>query len=63
MLRSPDQVDKDGLPLLPQPSDDPEDPLNWPQKWKWFVLLQASTLAFLGVGPKPKDEGEPDRRS
>jgi hypothetical protein len=23
------KVDKYGLPLIPQPSDDPADPLNW----------------------------------
>ena len=24
------KLDKTGLPLSPQPSDDPADPLNWP---------------------------------
>jgi hypothetical protein len=42
------KLDQHGLPLIPQPSDDPLDPLNWSQGWKWFILLQASTLAFLG---------------
>lgn len=42
------KLDEQGLPLIPQPSDDPLDPLNWSQRWKWYILLQASTLAFLG---------------
>ncbi|KIM85604.1 hypothetical protein PILCRDRAFT_65721 [Piloderma croceum F 1598] len=39
------KVDKYGLPLIPQPSDDPADPLNWSNG---AVLLQASILAFMG---------------
>ncbi|KIK56938.1 hypothetical protein GYMLUDRAFT_173749, partial [Collybiopsis luxurians FD-317 M1] len=41
-------VDRNGLPLSPQPSDDPEDPLNWPLSYRIFVLLQASLLSSLG---------------
>jgi hypothetical protein len=42
------KLDKHGLPLIPQPSDDPSDPLNWPQWLKIAILLQASTMALLG---------------
>lgn len=33
--------------LIPQPSDDPEDPLNWPWKKKITTLFVMSTIAFL----------------
>ena len=41
-------LDKNGFPLRPQPTDDPLDPLNWPAWLKLAVLLQVSFLAFLG---------------
>lgn len=33
--------------LIPQPSDDPDDPLNWPNKKKLAILFTMSTIAFL----------------
>ncbi|EXJ68585.1 uncharacterized protein A1O5_08379 [Cladophialophora psammophila CBS 110553] len=42
------KLDKRGLPLVPQPSDRRDDPLNWSPMLKLFVLLQVSWLAFLG---------------
>ncbi|KAJ7163021.1 MFS general substrate transporter [Mycena filopes] len=42
------KVDRHGLPLIPQPSSDPSDPLNFPQWLKIAVLLQVSFLAGLG---------------
>ncbi|KAJ6514980.1 MFS general substrate transporter [Mycena vitilis] len=42
------KLDKTGLPLVPQPSDDASDPLNFPQWLKVAVLLQVSFLALLG---------------
>ena len=42
------KLDKHGLPLIPQPSEDPSDPLNWPQWLKIAILIQVSTLALLG---------------
>ncbi|KAF7356451.1 MFS general substrate transporter [Mycena venus] len=42
------KLDKTGLPLIPQPSDDASDPLNFPQWLKIAVLLQVSFLALLG---------------
>ncbi|KAJ7043769.1 MFS general substrate transporter [Mycena alexandri] len=50
-LGKPEQglkLDKTGLPLIPQPSDDASDPLNFPQWLKIAVLLQVSFLALLG---------------
>jgi MFS family permease len=39
----------DGLPLVPQPSDDPYDPLNWPVVQKLGILF---VICFLGlIGP------------
>ncbi|KAJ6511888.1 MFS general substrate transporter [Mycena vitilis] len=43
------KVDKHGLPLIPQPSTDPSDPLNFPQWLKIAILLQVSFL--VGLGP------------
>lgn len=42
------KLDKHGLPLIPQPSDDPSDPLNWPQWLKIAILLQVSAVALIG---------------
>ncbi|KAJ7759138.1 MFS general substrate transporter [Mycena metata] len=42
------KLDKTSLPLVPQPSDDASDPLNFPQWLKIAVLLQVSFLALLG---------------
>ncbi|KAF9067103.1 MFS general substrate transporter, partial [Rhodocollybia butyracea] len=43
------KLDNYGVPLTPQPSDDPEDPLNWSGIYRVFLLLQVSALAFLGT--------------
>ncbi|KAK6074151.1 hypothetical protein SCUP234_08030 [Seiridium cupressi] len=42
------KLDKHGLPLVPQPTERRDDPLNWSPSLKLFVLLQVSWLAFLG---------------
>ena len=43
------QLDKRGLPLSPQPSSDPLDPLNWPPWLKYLVLSEVSFLSFLAL--------------
>ncbi|KAF8589440.1 MFS general substrate transporter [Ramaria rubella] len=43
------KLDSDGLPLSPQPTDDPADPLNWPLKLKILILIQVGILAALGT--------------
>lgn len=40
------KLDKHGIPLSPQPSADPKDPLNWPRWLKWVVLVQICALSF-----------------
>ncbi|KAF5350004.1 hypothetical protein D9756_009057 [Leucocoprinus leucothites] len=40
-------VDEDGLPLIPQPSASPLDPLNYPNWLKYWTLLELSLLAFM----------------
>ncbi|KAK2599694.1 hypothetical protein N8I77_011427 [Diaporthe amygdali] len=42
------KLDKHGLPLVPQPSNHKDDPLNWSPAWKLAVLLQISLLALIG---------------
>lgn len=38
--------------LVPQPSNDPHDPLNWSVKWKTITVICASLLSFsLNLGP------------
>ncbi|KAI0152783.1 major facilitator superfamily domain-containing protein [Xylariaceae sp. FL1272] len=38
--------------LIPQPSDDPHDPLNWSPKWKAIAIACSIYLAFsLNLGP------------
>ncbi|KAK8250204.1 major facilitator superfamily domain-containing protein [Phyllosticta capitalensis] len=40
------KLDQHGIPLSPQPSADPKDPLNWPRWLKWVVLVQICALSF-----------------
>ncbi|KZV79773.1 MFS general substrate transporter [Exidia glandulosa HHB12029] len=37
-----------GLPLVPQPTERTDDPLNWPRWLKYIVLAQVSVMALLG---------------
>lgn len=38
--------------LVPQPSDDPHDPLNWSPKWKLAAMVASSSVSFVqGFGP------------
>lgn len=33
--------------LVPRPSEDPADPLNWPMKLKLLILFEVCWLAFV----------------
>ncbi|KAK5019360.1 serine/threonine kinase 16 [Cryomyces antarcticus] len=38
--------------LVPQPSNDPHDSLNWSFKWKMFAIIASTTVSFTqGFGP------------
>ena len=38
--------------LVPQPSADPNDPLNWSRKWKVAVMSTTTLMSFSqGLGP------------
>lgn len=41
------KLDKQGLPLVPQPSDHADDPLNWPKWQRVYIVLLISTIAFM----------------
>ena len=43
------RLDRRGIALVPQPTSDPQDPLNWNLWLKILVLLQVSLLAFLAL--------------
>ena len=43
------KMSRRGLPLIPQPSDDPFDPLNWSSLEKTVVLAILCCLAFVGT--------------
>ena len=43
------KLDRHGLPLNPQPSDDPMDPLNWSPVLKFYVLGMVSLLSFMAL--------------
>ncbi|KAH6971099.1 major facilitator superfamily domain-containing protein [Ilyonectria sp. MPI-CAGE-AT-0026] len=49
--------DKSHRVLVPQPSNDPHDPLNWTKAWKLSALVAVSTMSFtqgfapLALGP------------
>ncbi|KAF7358685.1 MFS general substrate transporter [Mycena sanguinolenta] len=42
------KLDHHGLPLIPQPSDDPEDPLNWSRIQKYIIVFISALIAFFG---------------
>ncbi|KAK0318312.1 hypothetical protein LTR82_010700 [Friedmanniomyces endolithicus] len=41
------RLDKQGLPLIPQPSDHPDDPLNFSRPFKVYIAVLVSGLAFM----------------
>ena len=41
------KTSRDGQSLHPQPTVDPNDPLNWPQRRKNLILLVVSATAFI----------------
>lgn len=43
------KLDPRGLPLSPQPTDDPKDPLNWNRWLKLMVLAEVSLFSFLAL--------------
>ncbi|KAJ7331045.1 MFS general substrate transporter [Mycena albidolilacea] len=43
------KLDHKGLPLIPQPSDDPEDPLNWSRGQKYLIVCIVALVSFLGT--------------
>jgi hypothetical protein len=49
MDHMPPRRDRNGLLLLPQPSQDPRDPLNWKPWLKLMVLAEISLLSFLSL--------------
>ena len=42
-------LDKHGFPLVPQPSANSMDPLNWSYLLKIAVLAQVSLISFLSL--------------
>ncbi|KAK4937454.1 hypothetical protein LTR10_021906 [Elasticomyces elasticus] len=43
---------KDHRVLVPQPSDNPHDPLNWSTGWKLSAIIASSFVSFMqGMGP------------
>ncbi|KJA28812.1 hypothetical protein HYPSUDRAFT_211467 [Hypholoma sublateritium FD-334 SS-4] len=43
------KLDGGGLPLIPQPTNSPTDPLNYPNWLKYAILGQVSLLAFVST--------------
>jgi hypothetical protein len=43
-----DQKVQDGILLIPRPSDDPRDPLNWPFSKKCVIVATLSMAMFAG---------------
>ena len=41
------KLDRYGLPLVPQPSDHEDDPLNWPLIHRIYIALLISLLGFV----------------
>ena len=47
MEERPLKLDKHGLPLIPQPSDHKDDPLNWPVWQKYYIVLLLSAFTLM----------------
>ncbi|KAF7312921.1 MFS general substrate transporter [Mycena kentingensis (nom. inval.)] len=47
--QAPLKLDHHGLPLVPQPSDDPEDPLNYSRAQKYLIVCIVSLVSFFGL--------------
>ena len=45
----PKQKTRDGITLVPQPSADPRDPLNWSQRKKYTILIIYCLAGFAGT--------------
>lgn len=45
----PIQYDSNGIPLEPQPSADPHDPLNFPTWLKWSLMAILAYWSFIGT--------------
>lgn len=43
----PLKLDKRGLPLVSQPSDHKDDPLNWPVWQKYYIVLLMSAFTLM----------------
>ena len=43
------KLSRHGLPLVPQPSNDPYDPLNWPTAQKLLILIIICVWSFMGT--------------
>lgn len=43
------KLDKNGIPLSPQPSDDPADPLNWPLRLKVNAMINRRVNLLIDV--------------
>ncbi|KAF9445497.1 MFS general substrate transporter, partial [Macrolepiota fuliginosa MF-IS2] len=41
------KIDNNGLPLIPQPTASPLDPLNYPNWLKYTILAEVSALGFI----------------
>ena len=41
------KLDKHGLPMVPQPSDHKDDPLNWPTWQKYYIVVLMSSFATM----------------
>ena len=48
VLQTHSKKSSNGIVLVPQPSDDPLDPLNWSQQKKLLTLSIVSAAAFAG---------------
>lgn len=48
-MQTTDHSKKHDIVLNPRPSTDPEDPLNWSKKRKWWAISQAY-IYILGIG-------------
>lgn len=47
----------EGIILVPQPSSDPADPLNWPMWRKIVILAIVSLSGFIGIAAATANQG------
>ncbi|KAK7579458.1 hypothetical protein V3481_015256 [Fusarium oxysporum f. sp. vasinfectum] len=54
-----DSDNPDSVVLIPQPTDDPHDPLNWSMFWKTLVIVNQGIFVIASVKSRDREPATP----